>query len=344
MHQSRILGRGEALLRDPRSGASNLAAAPGTWFELAPAARDERYETTSLALTLAGRGLLSSAAALGGSGATLEVAVEVDDGYGRVRDVAALVPHHTAAAREWSLGLHEGTMCDPRAGSALDGSARAGLRGEPPPANAAGGFPAAARWTGPPVRLRHGASVVACSWEVSGRADASGDLVAPPTLELALGQGGAGNLSTLGAFTLIAQTADELSRGSRELALPLAGDFFRWRVTLPYLDPGVASPAGEQATRTAVVFRLCAWIALAHRRWVFGSLGEILERSELVRHLQPGGWDGTSDVALLRLPLETALRGGRSERLRARLTGQPGSLSVVELHALADLRHDLSDL
>ena len=89
------------------------------------------------------------------------------------------------------------------------------------------------------------------------------------------------------AFALVAQTAAELSRGSRELALPLAGDFFRWRVTLPYLDPAVATPPGEQATRTAVVFRLCAWIALAHRRWVFGSLSELLERSELVRHLQP---------------------------------------------------------
>ncbi len=343
MHQSRILSRGEALLREPQSGATNLAAAPGSWFELAPPARDERYETTSLAVALAGRGLLSGAADLGGSGAALEVAVEVDDGYGRVRDVAALVPHHTASAREWSLGLHEGTVSDPGSGLALDGSARAGLHGEPAPAPF-GALPAPVRWTGPTVGLRHGTRVVACSWEVAGRADASGDLVAPPTLELALGQRGAGGISTQGAFTAIAQTGAEIARGSRQLAQPLAGDFFRWRVTLPYLDPGVATPPGEQATRTAVVFRLCAWIALAERRWLFRSLAELLERAELARHLQPGGWDGNADVALLRLPLEVVIRGGRGERLRARLVGQPGAIDLLELHAVADLRHDPAEL
>lgn len=344
MHQSRILGRAEALLRHPQSNATNLASAAGEWFNLEPRFRDERHDVAALALTLAAPGLLSNCSSIAGTSVVLEVAIEVDDGYGRVRDVTSVVPHHTAAAHEWSRGTHQGTVCDAAAGRRLDGSARAGLRGEPLPAFTASAPPVSVRWTGPIVRLRHGQSIVACSWEIDPVGDAAGAVQAPPTIELAMGQVGAGGVSTMGAFSVVAQSAADIARGFVDLGAPLAGDLFRWRVTLPYLDPGVAAAVGEQVHRTAVVFRLCAWISLAQSRWRFTSLAQVIERSELARHFQVAGWDGTADVALLRVPLDAILRGGRGERVRARITGDPGSTPlVIEAHAIADLRHDSAE-
>jgi hypothetical protein len=339
MHQARILGRREALLRDPASGASNLAAAPGTWFQLSPVGRDERYELGALGFRCAGEGLLDNAATWAGGDAVLELALEIEDGYGRVRDVASLVPHHTSLAIEWRRGVHEGTVVDPEAGRSLDGSSRAGLRGRPPAAMPpAPALPAPARWTGPVVPLRHGSAVVACAWEVWPRLDPAAAPVAAPTFELATAQGGA-----IGAFAVVGQGAQEIARGYRDLGTPAGGDGFRWRVTLPYGDPGVATPPGERPGRTAVVLTLCAFIALANPRWHFTSLADLLERAELARHVERGGWDGQADVALLQVPLEAVLRGGRDERLRARLVGDPGGLDTLELHAIADLRHDASE-
>ena len=137
----------------------------------------------------------------------------------------------------------------------------------------------------------------------------------------------------------MASSAAEIERGYTDLATAAAGNVYRWRVTLPYLDPGVAVEAGETVRRTATFFSICAWIRLASPRWRFSSLAELIDRSELGRHTGVDGWKGGSeDIVLLRIPLSISLRGKFGEKIRARLTG--GGCSLIEVSPAVDLRFE----
>jgi hypothetical protein len=176
-------------------------------------------------------------------------------------------------------------------------------------------------------------------------ADATGQMVAPPTLELRTGQTGLSGISMVGSYATVAQTVNEIVAGHADLGSPLTGDFFNWRITLPVVDPGTAAAPTESLLRTALIFRICVWITLAHPRWRFANVAEIIDRSELARHAAASGWDAAADALLVRLPLQATLRGGRRERIRARLTGNAaGGLDLLEVSLAADLRHDIADV
>jgi hypothetical protein len=114
---------------------------------------------------------------------------------------------------------------------------------------------------------------------------------------------------------------------------------YRWRITLPFVGPGVAIEAGQSTVHTATFFSLCAWIRLAEPRWRFRSAGELLERSEISRHVGTGAWSGgAEDVLLLRVPLSIALHGRLGEKVAARLTG--GALRLLEIYPAVDLRFE----
>ncbi len=339
MHQPRILARQEGLLRHPGTGSPNLAAAPNEWHVLAPRYRDERYRISALAMTLAGPGLLASLGSFGGATGTLEVAVDVADGLGGVRNMASVTAHLIDSVREWR-GTHLSTFVDREAGRYQDGTERAGLRGLP----VAGAAPAPAEWVSAPIPLRHGSQVEALSWEGELLRDAAGRVVAPPRIEARTGQFGSGGTIAWGPYAPVAATAAEAETGRRDLAAPLVGDVLGWRVTLPYADPGVAAPQADSVARTATLFLLGAWISLAASRWRFDNVAQLVERSEFGRYGAPGGWDGSRDLLLLRVPLDATLRGRRQDGLRARLavSGSPG-LAVLEIQAVVDLGHDPED-
>jgi hypothetical protein len=339
MYQPRILTRREGLLRHA-TGATNLVLAPGEWYALSPRYRSERYRVSALAFTVAGEGLLAGLNSFGGALATLEVAVDVADGLGGTRDMASTTACLIDSAKDWR-GAHASTFVDREAGRYPHGGERAGLRGLP----AAGGPPAApGTWTSDAIDLRYGTDVVACSWETNLLRDASGDVVAPPTIEMRVGSytdvmAGA---VTWSAYTAVANTAAVLEEGRVDLGAALSGDVLQWRVTLPYADPGVASPDADSVARTATLYMLAAWIRMASTRWRFDNVAQLIERSEIGRYAAVGGWDGTDDVLLARIPLEATLRGGRSDALRARLVGDP-SLSLLEAQAVVDLGHELAE-
>ena len=129
----------------------------------------------------------------------------------------------------------------------------------------------------------------------------------------------------------VAATAAEISAGRRELDAALAGEVFRWQVTLPYSLPDVASPEAVSLPQTAVVFMIAAWIRMRSSRWRFASLAELIERSELRylrrRHRFEGGCyhDGEIRTAhhelprpIRRAPQHVAHAPGRSGRQRKR--------------------------
>lgn len=336
MRQVRILSRAESLLREPGTGNSNLAAAQGTWFELSPRRADERYELSMLGLTVAGAGVTSNLDGFGGAVGQLELAVDVHDGYSAVRDMAALTPETFGAEGEWGRGAHTGTFADREAGVALDGSDRVGLRGMPAAISAS---PGPAQWTSPTLDVLYGTEIVATSWECWRLRDPSGNTVAVPTIELLTGTRAGPGLINWTAAQTIASSAAEVERGHADLAAPAPGDLYHWRITLPFMDTGVAIEAGQSTVQTATFFSLCAWIRLAEPRWRFRSAGELLERSEISRHVGSGGWSGgAEDVLLLRVPMSIALRGRLGEKVSARLTG--GALSLLEIYPAVDLRFE----
>jgi hypothetical protein len=336
VRQVRILSRGESLLREPGTGNSNLAAAQGTWFELSPRRADERYELSMLGLTVAGPGVTSNLDGFGAAAGQLELAVHVHDGYSAVRDMAALTPETFGADGEWGRGAHTGTFADREAGGALDGSDRVGLRGMPAPISAS---PGPAQWTSPTLDVLYGTEIVATSWECWRLLDASSNTVAVPTIELLTGTRGGPGLINWAAAQTVASSAAEIERGHTDLAAPAAGDVYRWRITLPFVDPGVAIEAGQSTVHTATFFSLCAWIRLAEPRWRFRSAGELLERSEISRHVGTGEWrGGAEDVLLLRVPFSIALRDRLGEKVAARLTG--GALRLLEIYPTVDLRFE----
>jgi len=274
-----------------------------------------------------------------GAGGTLELGAEMLDAYGQVRDMASETAVTVGTGAEWRSGSHAGTFCDVEAGRHADGSERPGLRGLP---DSDGAGPAQAQWTSEPVPLRYGGEVVGAGWEIDLLGDSRGRVVGPPVVELRTGTRAGSGLFQFGAYTTLAQSAADHATPHADLTPALAGDVLQWRITLPYVDPGVAARPGDASRRTAVVFSLCAWISLGAPRWRFESVGELIDRSELGRHAQPGGLDGDADVVLLRIPLQATIRGERGERLRARLQGDAVSaMQVVEAWAVADLRHDM---
>lgn len=336
MRQPRILSRSETLLRDPATGASNLAGAAGTWFELRPRRRDERFDVSMLGMAITGPDLLKNLDRFGGAAGSIEIAVEVDDEYGAVRDMAALTPETVSTGAEWNRGTHSGTIADREAGAQRDGSNRVGLRGTPAPL---GVNPGPAQWTSATQDFLYASEVAAVSWECWRLLDAAASTVAPPAIELQAGTRGPGGVVNWNAPITVASTAGEIEQGYADLAAPLQGDVYRWRITLPYVDAGVAVQAGETVLRTATFFSLCAWLRLAAPRWIFGSLADLIERSEMSRHIGAGASNaGSDDLILLRVPLSIHLHGKFDERLRARLNG--GALRVLEIYPAVDLRFE----
>jgi hypothetical protein len=337
MQQPRILTRDETLLREP-SGSSNLVANAGAWYTLAPRFFDERFDVSAVLLTLVGSNLLSNLDSFCGNPGTLELGVLGYDGYGALRDLSAQCPQVLNSSEDWNAGGHTSTFADAEAGPKRDGSTRVGLRGLP--IRALNPPPQPAVWTGPALGLRYGASISAVSWDCWTLRDPAGNTVAPPTIEMRTGvRAGPVGLINFGAYQTIASSAAEIDAGFTDLAAPAAGHVFQLRVTFPYADPATAVTPADSLLYTATLFTLCVWINLRRPRWVFSSLAEIIERSELVRHLAPASWSGGHDVALLRIPLTFALRGRFHESIRARLsTGS--SLVVVEIVAQSDLRFE----
>jgi hypothetical protein len=336
MYQPRILSRRESLLRHA-DGGTNLADHGGEWYEAAPTAHDEIWDVASIGLTLGGVDLLGSLGSFAGADGSLELSAVLLDGYGAVRDMAAETAVTVGTGAEWRAGSHDDTFCDVEAGRHADGSERPGLRGL---SDSTGVGPAQARWTSEPIPLRYGDEVVGAGWEIDLLGDAGGDVVGPPKLEVRTGTSASSGLFHFGDFQVLAQSADDYDQAHADISPALEGDVLQWRVTLPYVDPGVAARPGDAARRTAVVFSLCAWMRLAASRWHFESIAEMIDRSELTRHTQPGGL-GDADLAVLRIPLQATVRGARGERMRARLTGDAvEAMELVEVWAIADLRHD----
>jgi|GEM_PF-3513504 len=335
MFEPRLLSRHEALLRDPATGQSNLAAAPAVWHEFAPVFADEVIDVGSLGLIGHGQDLLAHLDSFGGQPARLEIAVEVEDGYGRPRDLASLTPHRIESGEDWREGRFTDSLLDPDAGRIADGSERLALRGTDRflPSNP----PTVGSWTSAPIDLRYGNEVTALSWEIWPARDAAGGIVAPPALSVRSGTRNTGAITWQPAQT-VAQTATEIAAGHRDLSVPLAGDVLEWTVRLPFFDPGTAGRGDQPVLRTAAVFSLSAWIPMARHRYRFDSIAEILERAELSRHVAASAFNGTDDGFALRIPLAVLLRGRLRERIRARLSGAgASSVKSLELHVVGDL-------
>ena len=334
--QPRILSRDETLLRLP-SGSSNLAANPDQWHSLTPRFEDERFEISSLAFTIAGPQLLQSLESFAGSAGTLELAIDGFDGYGSLRDLASLVPQVLNSGLDWNAGNHLLTFADAEAGQARDGSQRVGLRGLPVRGPAPAQQPA---WTSSVLHFRYGRALTAVSWDCWTLRDPAGATVAPPTIELRTGTRTPPGLITWAApFQAVASTSAEIDRGYANLPAAANGNVYQLRVLLPYAEPGSAVTPADSLLYTAVVFALCVWIELDAPRWRFSSLAQMIDRSELTRHLAAAAWNAADDVALLRVPLNFALRGRFAETIRARLSPGTG-LSLVEVAPVTDLRFE----
>ncbi|MCW5736971.1 MAG: hypothetical protein KIS73_22790 [Enhydrobacter sp.] len=333
MHQPRILSRAESLLRLPGSGATNLAAGNGQWHELAPRFDDERFEINGLAITLAGKDLLANLQDFCGSSGILEIGSHLFDGYSSRRDLLATAPIVIGSGQDWKRGTHRNTRADPEAGQLVDGSPRVALRGEPELLALLA--PSQAVWESEEIALRYGSRVLALSWDAALLRDASAGTVGAPVIELRTGA--PGNLGAL-AYTPVASTPAQADAGHVDLATPAAGTAMQLRVTLPYVASDAAAPARDTLLRTASLFSLCAWIALDRPRWRFENVAELIERSEFGRHEAPRGWQATGDALILRVPLNTVLRGNHGERLMARIKG--GGLQHLEVQAVTDLRLD----
>ena len=334
-----MLTREEGLLRHPATGSPDIANHPNEWHVLSPRYRDERLIVGGLAVLLAGPALLADLSSFAGTSAVLEVGILADDGLGGTRDLSATTAHVIENAREWG-GQHVGTFVDAEAARYRDGSGRAGLRGSP-----AVGVPSEpARWTSDPIDLRYGTEIEAAAWEAELLRDRFADVIAPPEIQLRTGTRAASGAITWGTPVDVAATAAEISAGRRELDAALAGEVFRWQVTLPYSLPDVASPQAVSLPQTAVMFMLAAWIRMHSSRWRFASLAELIERSELSRHAGEASWQDGDDAIILRMPLDAALRGGRGEQLRARLLSDSGTaLTTAEICAVANLGFDALD-
>jgi hypothetical protein len=338
MFQPRMLARGEAILRDPATGGTNLAAAPDIWHELRPRHEGERFEILAVSLLLGGANLLSRLDALGDSAGTIEFGMFGFDGYGTLRDMAATSPQVLSSADEWNEGVHQNTFADAEAGRQRDQSLRTGLRAVPL-RGIASPAPASGRWTSGVLEVRYGQSLAGLSWDCWTLRDPAGATIAPPTVELRMGNRSAAGLIAWDPYGTIASTGPEIDKGCATFAAPKAGNVFQLRVTLPYLPPGVAVTPADSARHSATFFSLCAWADLAHKRWRFTALSELLERAELVRHLAPAANAAGDDIAILRLPMTFTLRQSYRESMRARV-GSGSGLSLLEIVPAADLRFE----
>jgi hypothetical protein len=338
MFEPRMLSRHEGLLRDPASGGVNLAAAPGVWHDFAPVFDDEVIDIGSIGMRGFGPDLLANLDSFGGQPARLEISVEVEDGYGRPRDLAGLTPCRIENGVSWRQGTFANTVLDPKAGRLADSSERLALRGTD--LYLPGNPPQVGLWESAPIDLRYGRDVMALSWEVWPAADASGNVAAPPTIAVRVGDKVSGSI-VWQPQQIVAQSAAEVALGHVDLSTPLTGDVVEWSITLPYLDTGSAGRGDNPVLRTASVFSLCAWIAMSSHRFRFDSLAEILDRAELSRHVAPSAFGGADDGFVLRVPLAVLLRGRLRERIRARLVS-PGATAIrgLELHVVGDLAFD----
>ncbi len=329
MYESRTLGRSDSLLRD-NNGSANLAGNLGAWFTAQPRDVNEVWSINSLEITLAGKGLLQSLGQFGDAAGRLELGFDVIDGLGYLRNVVPVTLHSIEMKQEWDQGTFTRAVSDLEAGLYQDKQPRAGIRGV---SNQAAGTPPAS-WQGPLVPVLWGSSISSVTWQTEPVRDVSGNPIDNGiTLSLATAvRDNSGNLAW-SQPSIVAATGAEIVAGRRDFAQPIRADAFRWQVDLQFLDAAAdaAAHATEGTRRTGVVFLLGAWINMNSPLWVFDRLADLLSRSTMDRMLQPGGWDGTMDAALVRLDCNLTLTGRRKEVLRARLSAPRSTISILEI-------------
>jgi hypothetical protein len=103
---------------------------------------------------------------------------------------------------------------------------------------------------------------------------------------------------------------------------------------------GQAAYAEETVLGTSTFFLLGSWIRLRWPWWTIRSLADLIHRGEADREMRAGGWDGTMDACLIRLPLGVELTGRLKERIRARVSGAGAGLKLVEVHAVTDVWYE----
>ena len=79
-------------------------------------------------------------------------------------------------------------------------------------------------------------------------------------------------------------------------------------MTLKYSPPGQGAHQ-DDPVRTAAIYRLGFRYRQSDSRWHFHSLAQLVGRSDVSRHVQPNGWNGNLDLAILKIPLDIGARG-----------------------------------
>lgn len=329
MYPARKLAHAEAAFRHP-SSATDLAAHPGEWYQLAPAFDDELIFVDALHVTVTGRSLLSHMERLGAPGVALEVAIDHLDQFGRLGEVGSHALITTEDGVDWNAGTHDNTFVDLDAELLADGSTRPVLRGRPLLPGAP--IPNAAQWTSALIPLRYGALVDSAGWELDARRQLSGTDTANTKIMLRLGEPG--------AWHDLVILPNPVARNG-EIAVPPGppARFAQWVVDLHYAGGGGLA-SDPEPSRTASLLSLALRLKLAESPWLFSSLADLCRRAAIDPLLRPAAWDGKDDVAQVRLIAELELRGRFKERMRARLVGAPGTaLSGVTLHGDAHLHY-----
>ena len=333
MLQNRALGRPESLLRHPADSSANLLDHPGEWFVLKPRFSDENWKVSAFDLVLAGPGLLSHFRGWGGPpGARLEFGLDLDDGFGQVRNLAAVHLQSVASAFDWNTGLHQGTLVDLQAGNYPNGKPRAGLRGD------LRQFALGSVTWSLETDLRYGQALAGIVWE----ADLLKDLSAVPLdsvrlrVDAAVPAAGPGS-NLVWSNAALLQTGAQLAAGGFNFPNPIPAVKLRWTLELDFAGPDAAAHREAAALRTSIFFLLGAWVVLDSPWWTVNSLAELASRSEHDREFRPAAWDGQWDVCVARLQLAAEVLGRRQEGLRARIHNPGPALKLLEVQAVTDV-------
>jgi len=327
MFENRPLTPAEGRLRHP-TGSENLVEHPAEWYSLI-AGDGARLTLGSAFVTLAGPDLLSHFDKLGAGGGTLDFALELADRFGAVHDVTSVTVHALEQASEWRRGEHHGTTMAPDAGVLADGSSRAGMRGgdllpsQPPPTGV--------YWISAPVVFRNGREVEGLFWEVDDLRKPSGEAMGAFKISVRFGQSAAGGEMNWRPWRAVTAAAEPARRSYRFDEPAPSADAVQWRVDLKY-GPGGAGHA-EGRLRTPTVLLLGTRIRLESRRLHFESLGDLVSHADERILLQPGGWNGTDDVAIVRITLGIPLSSSPMEAVRVKLAGGgvPPSVTYVRV-------------
>ena len=323
MFESRPFTKEESALRH-QSGAMNLLQHPGEAYGITPLSAS-RYSLQSISAVIAGPDLLSRFNALGGG--SLEIMMERADRFGSVHDLASATLHTIELASEWGAGQHNGTFMDPDTVALPDGSRRTGLRGADMLPEQA--LPTSVSWISKPITLLYGREIERLAWEADDLRRPTGELSGAYKISFHTGHTVAGGAITWDQWRAATDTNDP---GRRELLFTSPrpyGNCAQWRIDLQYGPGGVQYPEGRM--RTPIILTLGMWIHLEQHRLHFESLASLLSRSEEIITLQPNGWSGTDDLAVVRLKIGMPLIIAPGEAIRARYLVGAGTSSLTYL-------------